>query len=225
LSELRFPSVIVNFKTYREVDGDRTLEISKICDDVSRETGVSIVICPPMAHLANVVSNVSIPVVSQHVDPLQPGSHTGWITPSMIEKAGANGSLINHSEHQMVDGDISQCISLCRELNLFSIVCADTAETAGRLASMAPDSIAVEPPELIGGNVSVTTAKPEVVSDAVDAVHSVDESVRVLCGAGVKNGKDVRKALELGANGVLLASGVVKASSIEGSLRDLIKYI
>jgi triosephosphate isomerase len=37
----------------------------------------------------------------------------------------------------------------------------------------------------------------------------------------VKNGRDVAKAIELGADGVLLASGVVKAKNKEEVLRDL----
>lgn len=46
-----------------------------------------------------------------------------------------------------------------------------------------------------------------------------------MCGAGVKTGEDVRAAMDLGADGVLLASGVVKAKDPEAALRDLIKYI
>jgi len=225
LSKLSTPAIIVNFKAYREVEGSRTREIARICDDISSESGVSIAICPPMAHLADVVSLVNVPVLSQHVDPQTPGSHTGWVTPSMVKAAGARGTLINHSEHQISNEDISRCVGLCKESGLTTIVCADTAETARRLASILPDFIAVEPPELIGGDVSVTTAKPEVVSDAVEAVCSVDAGIDVLCGAGVKNGKDVRKAIQLGARGVLLASGVVKASSVEEALRDLIQFI
>jgi triosephosphate isomerase len=83
----------------------------------------------------------------------------------------------------------------------------------------------VEPPELIGGDISVTNAKPEVVVEAVRAVHRVDASIPVLCGAGVKNGQDVKKAIELGAKGVLLASGVVKAKDQRQALRDLIRLI
>ncbi|MEK6851522.1 MAG: triose-phosphate isomerase, partial [Candidatus Thermoplasmatota archaeon] len=86
-----------------------------------------------------------------------------------------------------------------------------------------PDYLAVEPPELIGGNVSVTSARPEVITKAVERIRAVDPHVLVLCGAGVKSGRDVAKALELGTVGVLLASGVVKAKNPEKALRDLAK--
>ena len=56
----------------------------------------------------------------------------------------------------------------------------------------------------------MTTADPDIIKSTVDAVKSVNENIRVLCGAGVKNGIDVKMALSLGAEGVLLASGVTK---------------
>lgn len=90
------------------------------------------------------------------------------------------------------------------------------------MASFSPRFIAVEPPELIGGDISVTTANPRIVSDTVDAVKSVDGRISVLCGAGVKTGKDVRAAIDLGADGVLLASGVVKHKDPRSALLDLV---
>jgi triosephosphate isomerase len=225
LSDLRTPTIIINFKAYREVEGEQALEISRISDEVARESGVNLAVCPPIPYLAMIKREVSIPVLSQHVDPLDPGSRTGWITPSMIRSTGAVGTLINHSEHQMVEGDISKCVEMCRKNDLTSIVCVDTPETAGRLSSLSPDLIAIESPELIGGDISVTTARPEVVTEAIDVVHSVDDGIGVLCGAGVKTGEDVKMALDLGTKGVLLASGVVKARSVEDSLRDLIRLI
>ena len=59
-------------------------------------------------------------------------------------------------------------------------------------------------------------------SDTVDAVKSVDGRISVLCGAGVKTGKDVRAAIDLGADGVLLASGVVKHKDPRSALLDLV---
>jgi triosephosphate isomerase len=85
--------------------------------------------------------------------------------------------------------------------------------------------VAVEPPELIGGDTSVTSVDPSIVSDTVAVVRSVDSSVVTLCGAGVKNGLDVAKAIELGTSGVLLASGVTKSDDPESVLRDLVSSL
>ena len=78
--------------------------------------------------------------------------------------------------------------------------------------------------ELIGGDVSVTNVDPAIVSGTVEAVKKISK-VGVLCGAGIKNGKDVIKAIELGSRGVLLASGVTKSDNPEATLMDLISLI
>ena len=177
MNKLRTPIIIVNFKAYKEVEGSRGAKISGICEEVAKESGVSIAISPPQVQLASTVNLVDIPVLAQHVDAMIPGSRTGWITPSMVKAAGAKGSLINHSEHQVSLDHIAKSIEMCRELELTSVVCAETAEMAGQIAPFAPDFIAVEPPELIGGDVSVTTARPEIVRDAVEAVHDLNASL------------------------------------------------
>jgi triosephosphate isomerase len=225
LSKISTPVVIVNFKTYHEVEGYRSLSIARFCQDVSKETGVCIAVCPPLVELSTVASSVNIPVLAQHTDPVKPGSHTGWTTPEAVKAAGASGALLNHSEHKMMLSDISTSVRLCRSATLQTVVCADSAETAGACAFLKPDFIAVEPPELIGGEVSVTNAKPEVVENAVRAVHRIDDNIPVLCGAGVKTGEDAKRAIELGARGVLLASGVVKSEDVKKTLQDLIKFL
>jgi triosephosphate isomerase len=112
-------------------------------------------------------------------------------------------------------------VSRSKELALDQIICTNNIETSMASAALSPHFIAVEPPELIGGDISVTTADPEIVTGTVEAVRKINKKVSILCGAGVKNGKDVSMALELGAEGVLLASGVVKADNKLEVLHDL----
>ena len=49
------------------------------------------------------------------------------------------------------------------------------------------------------------------------------KGVPVLCGAGVHTQEDVRKAVELGAQGILVASGVVNAKDPEKVLTELMR--
>ena len=223
--ELKAPSVIVNFKVYGEVEGEGALRLARICSEVAEESGVSIAVCPPLVELSLVARELDIPVLSQNVHPRKPGSGTGYTTPSAVKASGAYGTLINHSENRQPAESVGECVSMCKSLDLCACVCAESVDKAKELAAFSPRMIAVEPPELIGGDVSVTTANPRIVTDTVDAVRSVDPRIEVLCGAGVKTGEDVKTAVDLGAKGVLLASGVVKAKDPESVLRDLIKYI
>ncbi len=221
-SDLGSKVVIVNFKAYAEVDGENAANLARACQEVAAETGARIVACPPVVETSAVAKAVSIPVLAQNVDPRKPGSATGWITPSMVKACGCAGTLINHAEHKVPAETVGQAVEMCRELGLVTVVCANTVEDAKVLAAFAPDYIAVEPPELIGGDISVTTADPSIVKDTVEQVKAVNPKVRLLCGGGVKTGKDVAAALSLGAEGVLLASGVVKAKDPYSVLRDLV---
>ncbi len=218
---MRVPVVIVNLKAYPEALGAGSLKLAKLCESVAEETGASIAVAPAMPDLAKVAGEVRIPVLAQHFDPVKVGSNTGWVPLEAIEEAGAEGSLLNHSERKMALRDLRAAVTLCRGAGIESVVCADTVQEARKVAGFHPDYVAIEPPELIGGDVSVTTAEPEVVTKAVEAVGKVDPGIKVLCGAGVKSRDDVRKSLELGTAGVLLASGVVKARDPRKALLDL----
>ena len=219
---MRLPTVVLNFKTYPEVLGKRGWDLAKACDRVAQDTGASIVVAPPTSDLAHLAKLVRLPVFGQHVDAVEPGQTTGWVPPEALLEAGAAGTLINHSERKVAWEEMAKVIPRCQALGLEVIACADDIAEAETLAKLSPEYIAIEPPELIGGDVSVTSAKPEIVSDAVARIRAVNAHVGVLCGAGVKTRGDVAKALELGTVGVLLASGVVKAKDPERALRDLV---
>ncbi|MCQ8898375.1 MAG: triose-phosphate isomerase [Hadesarchaea archaeon] len=219
---LRTPLVIVNFKAYAEATGRRAVELARVLSSASRGTGVCVAVAPQAPDLRE-VAGVGLPVLAQHVDPLTPGAHTGWILPEALREAGAVGSLVNHSEHPLRPEEIGRCVERLREVGLVSVVCAGDPDLCRRVASFRPDFVAVEPPELIGTGRAVSKVRPEVVSEAVRLVKGVDPSVGVLCGAGISTGEDVRKALELGAEGVLLASSVVKARDWRAAAEDVIR--
>ena len=215
------PVIVLNVKTYAEAVGKHAIALAKAMETVADEMGVTMAIAVMDTDIYRCVSEVSIPVFAEHMDPIAPGSHTGWTLPEAVKEAGAVGTLINHSEHRLQLADIEWCITKAKELSMDQIVCTNNIETSMAAAALNPSFVAVEPPELIGGDISVTSADPGIVSGSVDAVKKINDGVGVLCGAGVKNGKDVQKALELGAQGVLLASGVVKATNKIDVLRDL----
>jgi triosephosphate isomerase len=218
---LKTPVITLNLKTYAEATGKKALEIALIMDKISKETGTSMAISVQPTDLTMCAEKVSIPVFAEHIDPIKPGSHTGWMLPEAIKLAGAVGTLINHSEHRLKLADIDICITRAKELSLDHIVCSNNINTSKAIATLSPNFVAVEPPELIGGEISVTTADPGIVSGSVDAVKDINKNVKVLCGAGIKNGKDVSKSIDLGAEGVLLASGIVKVKDKEFVIRDL----
>jgi triosephosphate isomerase len=218
---IKTPAIVVNFKTYLESSGKEALALAKLCDAVAKETGASIVVAPPFTDLALVAASVDIPVYAQHADEVKPGNTTGHVALENIKASGASGTLLNHSERRIKVAEIHDLIGRARSLHLATVVCTNNPGVSVACAAMGPDAVAVEPPELIGGDISVTTANPGVVSETVRVIRSVRTDVAVLCGAGVKGRADVSKAIELGSDGVLLASGVVKAKDRRAVLLDL----
>ncbi len=220
--KIETPVIVLNEKAYTESVGEKGFELAEICEEVAVETGVNIAICPQQVELAMIASVVNIPCFAQHVDAVEPGSHTGFITLESVKEAGAAGSLVNHSEHRLRIAEIDFIIKKAASLDLLMIVCTNNIAVSKAVAELKPYAIAVEPPELIGTGQGVSKVDPGIVENTVKEVKQVDEESIVLCGAGVTNGEDVRAAIELGADGVLLASGVVKAMDPRAVLLDLV---
>lgn len=215
---MKLPLIVVNFKVYEQGTGDNALRLAKIHERVAEETGANIAIAVSPLDLAKVVSSVKIPVFVQHMDHYPYGSHTGFIVADEVKNLGAYGTLLNHAEHPLENEMIKKTIERAKQVGLFTIVCANTPERGREIMKFNPDLVAVEPPELIGGDVSVSKAEPQIIERAVAMIGEN----KVLVGAGIKNDEDVKIALSLGACGVLLASGVVKAQDPYAALLSLV---
>ncbi|MCS7110273.1 MAG: triose-phosphate isomerase [Candidatus Caldarchaeum sp.] len=219
--KISYPMIILNFKGYRELLNKREFELAKTAEKISRETGVSVAVCPSFVNIAKISEAVEIPVLAQHCDPYEPGAYTGSVVAEFLKEAGAAGSLLNHSEKRLRLSDIAAAVARLRINGLVSVVCADDIHSSSAAAALSPDALAVEPPELIGTGISVSTAKPEVVSGTVEKVKTLNRDVHVLCGAGVSTAEDVNKALRLGTEGVLLSSAYVKSRDPEKLLKQM----
>jgi triosephosphate isomerase len=218
--QLLYPIIIINYKTYLETLGEKGLHLAKIAEKISLEYGVCIAIAPQFVDIRRIAEEVSIPIFAQHIDPYPPGAYTGHITPEAIKEAGACGSLINHSERRLRIDVIEEIVSRCKNLDLKICICANNTLVAKALSLLEPEMIAVEPPELIGTGISVSKAKPEIIINSVNAIKAISPNVHVLCGAGITEGLDVKKAIEFGSEGILVASAIAKSKDPEKLLRE-----
>ena len=214
------PLIVVNFKTYQSASGESAEQLAKVMEQFVNRNYRMIAVVSAFDLFSISTNSDELEVWSQHLDPVGKGSHTGWLEPDLAIQRGAVGTIINHAEHKVTIEHVKDLMAMLPE-NFPICACAADVDEAIALAKLGPTFIAVEPPELIGGDISVTSADPSIVSNTVAAVKSTNPNVRVLCGAGVKNGADVKVAIELGAEGVLLASGVTKASDVNSVLDDL----
>ena len=220
MSKINLPMIILNFKNYSETTGKKGLELAKIAEEVAKEKEAEIIICPQTADIRLISSNVEIPIFAQHVDSNDPGSHTGNNLMETLIESGAKGSLVNHSEHRLKLADIEKIVTKASKNKFFSCVCSNNIQTSKAISALSPDACAMEPPELIGSGVSVTT-KPDLVRKTISAINNINDEVYPLVGAGVTTANDIVEALRLGAKGVLLASGFVKANNPKKVLQEM----
>ncbi|MBW2986395.1 triose-phosphate isomerase [Candidatus Woesearchaeota archaeon] len=196
--------ILINFKEYKQGIGKNAVKLAKICEKVSKQTKTRIIITVRAQDLINVSEAVKIPVYLQLIKDTIP--------------AKTKGTLLNHSDHPIHNKIIQRRIKLAKKAGIKTVVCCANTKRAKALDKFKPDYIAVEPNTLIGGKISVSQAKPELISKTVKAVKT-----KVLVGAGIRTSRDVRRAIELGAKGVLAASAIVKAKNPEKALRALVK--
>ena len=203
---------VINCKNYEEVSGDKIVKFIKIAEQISKKYKVKIAISPPQ-HLIGLVANSSIIILAQHVDDSKVGSTTGFMIPELLKKSKVKGSLINHSEHRISSKEIEKIVLKLKELKMVSIVCVKDIAEIKKYLKLNPDFIAIEPPELIGSGKAISTEKPELIAKAANIVNNSKNKTKLLCGAGIVSGDDVKKAIELGSKGILVASGIIKAKN------------
>lgn len=213
--------LIINFKNYLEVSAVKTIKLAVEAQKVARHLKAEIVLAPPQPSIGLVIQKVNIPVICQHVDDAQVGSTTGFFIPEIAKSYGASGSLINHSEHRLNINTILNLIHRLRELNMTSIVCARTTNEVVEIAKLEPDFLAIEPPELIGSGKAISRESPSIITNSIELAAKYSKSTKVICGAGIVERDDVSRAIQLGVEGILVASGIIKANSWFEKILDL----
>jgi triosephosphate isomerase (TIM) len=215
------PVFIVNFKNYQEVLGMESVKLALEAERVARDFDLEMIVAPPIPMLSTVAGRVKIPVFSQKVDVAEIGKSTGAVVPEAVKAAGAAGSLVNHSEARVGAEAAATLVKRMKGLRLSSCVCAENVEELVTLSELSPEYVAVEPPELIGTGVAVSKARPELIGKSVEAARDSGYRGRVLCGAGITSGDDVKAARRAGTGGILVASSIVKSRDWNAKLTEL----
>jgi triosephosphate isomerase len=210
--------LIINFKNYEDISADKAITLAKSALNVAEKLNIEIVVAPPQPVVALIAKNIQLPVICQHLDNEKVGPSTGFIVPEIAKSYGAIGSLINHSEHRMEISSIASLVERMRKIGMTSIVCAQEPHEVIEVSSFHPDFIAIEPPELIGSGRAVSKENPAIITKSIQGAGSRSS---VICGAGITDKDDVVKAMELGSQGILVASSIVKANSWEKKITEL----
>ncbi|WP_443368438.1 triose-phosphate isomerase [Cuniculiplasma sp. SKW4] len=208
--------IIVNFKTYREGYGKKGRELLERLSTLSRE---NYEIYYALSFTDLYLSKEFNGVIAQHVDPYSSGAHTGSIIMEQLIELGIRASLLNHSEKRVDRKIIMETLKLSESMDFRIFVCSESLEETKFLCENGARYVAYEPRELIGGDISVSTSKPDIIRESHDICKSY--GAKLLVGAGVKNSQDVSISKSLGAEGILISSGIVKSKKPEDSLNSL----
>jgi triosephosphate isomerase len=210
---MKKPIIVINFKTYKQATGKNALKLAKAIESVDKK----IIIGVQAPDIEAISKKTKLKVYSEHVDYFEQGRNTGFILPEDIKKNGAKGSFLNHSEHKLKFDVLKKTIKRCKKIKLKTLVFASDLKEAKKIQKLKPDYLVIEPPELVGGKISVSKSKPELIEKI-----SKNLKMKFLVGAGIHTNKDIKKALELGAEGIAISSAITKAKNPKKVLRGLL---
>lgn len=203
--------------------GQQALELAKAADAASGKYDVRIIFTPQYTDIKLLAGETeNLLVYAQHMDPLPVGRGLGSVLPEAVKAAGAKGVMLNHSEQPMTVSALRKAIKRAAEVELTSIVCADSIEEAAAIAHFSPDIIVAEPSELIGTG---QTSGVEYVRASTAAVKEVNPDIQVLQGAGISSGQDVYDVIKAGAEATGCTSGIIKADDPCAMVEEMISAV
>ena len=221
MGNMQSPFLIVNPKSY--LYGNESLKLAKAADQAAKDTGLPIIFTCPYADMRMIRENTeNIIVYVQSMDPLTPGRGMGHVLPESLKEAGADAVFLNHAENPKTLSDLYACIRRAAELDMTSIVCADSITEAKAVACMNPDVVLAEPTDLIGTG---QVADDAYTMEAIDQVRKVNPDVLVVVASGVSTAEDCYNMIRLGADGTGGTSGILNAPSPAVRIREMAEAI
>ena len=203
--------------------GDDVLKLALTAEKASAEYDVDIMFTAPFLDIRRVAENTErLFVLAPHMDCLTPGRGISKILPESVKAAGAAGVMLNHAEHPLDFRTLKETIQRASELDMFTVVCADSVAEARAIAGLHPAVIIAEPSELIGTG---KTSDMSYITQSIEAIHEVDPEVLILQAAGVRTTQDVYRNIAAGADATGTTSGVVCAEDPHQTLMDMIRAV
>jgi len=194
--------IIINFKNY--VNGKRALKLAKLIEKYLP----SAIVAVSATDITRISNYTKLKVCAQHTDCVYyKYKSTGFLTAETVKSAGAVGSLLNHSEHQLNYKILCRTLNDLQEHKLKSVVCTQSLRNIENFIKLKPSAIAFEDLDLIETNKSITQYRTKDVKKFADSLKG--KRIIPLCGAGIHSAQDVVMARKLGCKGVLISSAIV----------------
>lgn len=219
--KIKTPFFVVNPKSY--LYGDESLQLALIADNLAKKYGVEIFFTAPFADLANIKAHTkNLKVTAQHMDALVPGRGMGLVLPESLKGAGVEAVFLNHAEHSLKLSDLVKTIKRAKELEIITIVCADSLVEAMAIAKLGPDILLCEPTDLIGTG---KTSDSDYITETTTKIKAINENILVMQASGISTAEDVYRAISYGADGTGGTSGILNAPDRGLRLEEMIQAI
>lgn len=217
--EVKTPFFMFNPKSY--LYGKELLDLALVADKLAGAyPEVSVFVTVPFADIKAIADATEhIIVTAQHMDGIKPGRGMGHVLPESLKEAGAQASFLNHAERPMTSAEIVNAVNRAKELDIITVVCADSLAEAEALATLGPDIMLCEPTELIGTG---KTSDESYITTTNEAVKAVNSKILMMQAAGISSAEDVLNTLKLGAEGTGCTSGITEAENPKQMLEDMI---
>ncbi|RXT30726.1 triose-phosphate isomerase [Lacticaseibacillus chiayiensis] len=217
MAKIKKPFFIVNPKSY--LYGDDVVKLAKIADKVASQYHLDCLFTGQLIDLPRIkAATTHLTITAQHMDPLHPGRGMGHVLPEALKAAGVEAVVLNHAEKPLGIGVLDQTITRAKAVGLMTIVCSDTPSESKAIATLHPTMMICEPTSLIGtGSIS----NGDYIKSTNEAVRRVDPDILIMQAAGVSTGEDVKKVLQLGADGTGGTSGIIEAPDWQAKLEEM----
>ncbi len=215
------PFLFVNPKSY--LWGKKSLELALHADRLCRETGITVFFTCPYADIRLIAENTNhIIVTAQNMDALTAGRGMGHVLPESLVEAGAKAVVLNHAENTKTLEQLSSTMKRAKELDLLTIICADSTVESRAVAQFQPSVILAEPTELIGTG---ETADEDYIIACSKAIKEISPATKVMIASGITTGEDCYKVIYNGADGTGSTSGIVNAPSPKKRIEEMLHAI
>lgn len=207
--------IVINFKNYKLES--KALKLAKKIEKYLPKA----IVCPAAVDIENISKNTKLKVLAQNADIEEGNRATGYNTLMALKEAGAEGTLINHSEHSISIVSIRKLLVLSRKVNMKIIACSSNLKEVKKIISLKPWAIAFEEPKLIATKKSITQYAPETIKKFMKIISRT--KIIPLCGAGINSAEDIKQAYALGCKGVLIASAIANIKNPVPLLKQISK--
>lgn len=203
--------------------GEQIIDLARIADEAAAKYDVRVIFTTPFANIERVAASVkNLKVFAPHMDDIPVGRGLACILGESLKAAGAVGVMLNHAERPLPVSTLVRTLNRARELDLITIVCADSMAETRAVAQLTPDLMITEPTELIGTGQACDMT---YVKQSFDAVMDINPDIGVLVGGGISSGDDVYKTIMAGADATGSSSGIVKAANPGAMVNEMLSAL